>query len=932
MGGWNEFQGLNAGYVLELYDRYRQDPTAVDAQTRAYFEQWTPPDLPAAASSGAVGADDLRAVVGAATLAESIRRYGHLAAQIDPLGSRPTGDPALAPQAHGITDDQLQRLPASVVSGPLADGQPSAAAAMTALRQAYCTRTGYDFAQVFVPEEREWLRLAVESGRFRPPMAPVDSVALLDRITEVETFERFLQRTFPGKTRFSVEGLDMLVPILDTVIDGANDAGLRHVLIGMAHRGRLNVLAHVLGKSYEQILAEYKDPVQARTGYRIDLGWTGDVKYHAGALRQFDADTQVSMAPNPSHLEFVNPVVAGMARAAGTDAARPGKPVFDADLTLPLLIHGDSAFPGQGIVAETLNLSRLDGYTTGGTIHIIANNQLGFTAVPAESYSTSYASGLARGFKIPIVHVNADDPIACIEAARMAWAYRARFQRDFIIDLVGYRRYGHNEGDEPGFTQPLMYQKIANHPTVREQWAASVEQSTGRTDLAQPMVDRRMKALEQVYEQLKPEEAIVNPIPEPPPAGAARQVRTAVPVAQLQAMNEALLTRPDGFTGHRKLDRGRERRKTIFDQLDERSVDWATAEELAYASILADGIPIRMTGEDVQRGTFSHRHAAFRDVVTGAIDIPLQRLPQARASFEIHNSPLSENATIGFEYGYNVQAPDRMVIWEAQYGDFINGAQVILDQFVTSARAKWGQTPSLVLLLPHGYEGQGPEHSSARPERFLGAAADINLRMANCTTAAQYFHLLRRQALLLTTDPLPLIVLTPKSLLRHPLVASAPREFEEGAWRPVIDDDEARTRAREVKRVIFCSGKVYVDLVSAEQRQSDRRTAVCRIEQLYPFPSDAVDAVIEGYPNADEIVWLQEEPLNMGAWDFFRPCFEELLDGRLPVRYLGRPRSASPSEGSLAWHMINQKMLVAEAYAPTAPAPRPSRSRAKAKA
>ncbi len=547
MGGWHEFQGLNAGYVLELYERYRQDPAAVDGQTRAYFEQWTPPDLPpgpAAVESGV----DLLAVVGAATLAESIRRYGHLAAQIDPLGSRPTGDPALAPAAHGLTEDDLRQLPARVVIGPIAEGRASAADAIAALRAAYCSRSGFDFAQIFVPEEREWLRLAVESQRFRPPVMPLDAEALLDRITEVETFERFLHRTFPGKTRFSIEGLDMLVPILDIVIDGAEDAGLQHVLIGMAHRGRLNVLAHVLGKPYEQILAEFKDPALTRTGYRIDLGWTGDVKYHAGALRRVGSHLHVSMAPNPSHLEVVNPVVAGMARAAGTHADEPGRPVFDADRTLPILIHGDAAFPGQGVVAETLNLSRLDGYTTGGTIHIIANNQLGFTAVPAESYSTSYASGLARGFKIPIVHVNADDPVACIEAARLAWAYRARFEKDFLIDLVGYRRYGHNEGDEPAFTQPLMYQRIAAHPTVREQWAVQVEAAAGRSDIAQPMVDARMRTLEQVYAQLEPEESIVEPIPEPPPAGAARQVRTAVPLDRLAALNEALLTRPEGFT------------------------------------------------------------------------------------------------------------------------------------------------------------------------------------------------------------------------------------------------------------------------------------------------------------------------------------------------------------------------------------------------
>jgi 2-oxoglutarate dehydrogenase E1 component len=928
MSGWQAFQGLNAGYVLELYERYLQDPDSVDEQTRQHFETWTPPeDLEEVPSVDAI---DARVVMAAATLAESIRRYGHLAAQIDPLGSRPHGDASLELETYGITEADLKRLPASVIGGPIATGLTTAAEVIAALRQVYCSRVGYDVAQIFVAEEREWLRLAIETGRFRPPTAPVDGEALLERLTEVEVFERFLHRTFPGKTRFSVEGLDMLVPILDELLAGAAGAGLKHVLIGMAHRGRLNVLAHVLGKPYEQILAEYKDPAETTDGYRIDLGWTGDVKYHAGALRAVNGGLQVSMAPNPSHLEFINPVVVGMARAAGTLASQRGAPRFDADLTLPVLIHGDAAFPGQGIVAETLNLSRLDGYTTGGTIHIIANNQLGFTATPAESHSTSYASGLARGFKIPIVHVNADDPVACIEAARIAWAYRARFHRDFLIDLVGYRRYGHNEGDEPSFTQPLMYERIQQHPTVREQWAKTMVAAGLPADRPQALVEERFKHLEGIYEQLRPEEVLANPIPPPPPPGAARQVQTGVPLDRLQALNAAIIARPEGFTGHRKLERGRERRRTMFDNPDERTVDWAAAEDLALASLLEEGVPIRFTGEDVGRGTFSHRHAVLRDVRTGERYVPLQHLPQATASFEIHNSPLTENATVGFEYGYNIQAPERLVIWEAQYGDFINGAQVMLDQFITSARAKWGQEPSLVLLLPHGYEGQGPEHSSARPERFFSAAADINLRLANCTTAAQYFHLLRRQALLLQTDPLPLIVLSPKSLLRHPLVASAPRELAQGRWQEIIDDVEARQRAGEVRRVIFCSGKVYVDLVTAEQRAASTQVAICRIEQLYPFPADQVARVIEGYPKADEIVWLQEEPLNMGAWDFFRPEFEAILSSRHRLRYIGRPRSASPSEGSSAWHAINQRLLIEDAYAVMEA--RGGRSRAKVKA
>ena len=908
-----QFAGVNAAYVLELYERYRQNPDSVDPETRKAFETWTP-DASAPLSTASAGID-IRVVVGAANLVESIRRYGHLAARVDPLGSAPPGDPSLSPRAHGITDDDLKRLPASLVGGAVAEASASAHDAVEKLRRIYCSTTGFDYAHVFVPEERDWLRHAAESGRFLPPMDADHTAALLNRITQVDVFERFLHRTFPGKTRFSIEGLDMLVPILDEMICGTAESGTRQTVIGMAHRGRLNVLAHILQKPYAQILAEFKDPVATRT-WRIDLGWTGDVKYHAGARTSAPrGQMHVTMAPNPSHLEAVNPVVVGMARAAGTVANQPGSPRFEGGSTLPILIHGDAAFPGQGIVAETLNLSRLAGYDTDGTIHIIANNQIGFTATPGESYSTSYASGLARGFKIPIVHVNADDPAACLEAARLAWEYRERFRRDFLIDLIGYRRHGHNEGDEPAFTQPLMYKAINEHPTVRELFAETlIKQGTQTAESVAALAKKHFTKLEQTLASLKPEQDFVPPISEPAPAGVAGRTPTGVPLTRLREINESLLASPPGFTFHKKLERGRQRRRAALVNPQDRSVDWGLAEELAFATILADGTPIRLTGEDVERGTFSQRHAVFHDAATGLQFVPLQDFPQARASFEIHNSALSENAAIGFEFGYNIQEPDRLVIWEAQYGDFINSAQVILDQFVTSGRAKWGLQPSLVLLLPHGYEGQGPEHSSARPERFLQAAADINLRLVNCTTAAQYFHVLRRQATLLRRDPLPLIVLTPKSLLRHPATASTPAELEEGRFRSVLDDVDARARAKNITRLVLCSGKVYVDLNSSEQRANATQVAIARVEQLAPFPRVSLREVLDGYPSLRDVVWLQEEPENMGAWEFVRPQLEEMIGDRCPLRYIGRARSSSPSEGSAAWHQLNQKVLIEQAF------------------
>ncbi len=911
----DQFPGVNAGYVFELYEKYRHNPESVDPATRKIFEGWAPADSAPSSQTAAATVDTLQAAVGTANLAESIRRYGHLAARVDPLGSTPIGDPTLSPDAHGITDADLRRLPASLVGGPVVEGSANALEAIDKLRRIYCSTTGFDIAHVFVPEERVWLRLAIEQGRFRPALDDENAVALLDRLTEVEVFERFLHRTFPGKTRFSVEGLDMLVPVLDEILCGAADQGIRHTMLGMAHRGRLNVLAHVLDKPYSQILAEFKDPVRTQA-LRMDLGWMGDVKYHSGARTEAPrGEMFVTMAPNPSHLEAVDPVVVGMARAAGTNASNPGAPSFDGGVTLPILIHGDMAFPGQGIVAETLNLSRLAGYDTGGTLHIISNNQLGFTATPAESYSTSYTSGIARGFKIPVVHVNADDVVACLEAARLSWEYRERFRRDFLIDLVGYRRYGHNEGDEPAFTQPVMYKIVNNHPTVREQLAQSlVKQGSISPDVPEQLVRKHFTTLEHALAELKPEVDYIAPIPEPVPPGIAGKTKTGVPLEQLRAINDALTRKHDGFSVHKKLDRAREKRSAVLADPDERTVDWATAEELALATVLADGIPIRLTGEDVERGTFSHRHAVFHDANTGKQVIALQEFPQARAAFEIHNTPLTENATIGFEFGYNIQEPGRLVLWEAQYGDFINGAQVMIDQFITSGRSKWGLKPSLVFLLPHGYEGQGPEHSSARPERILQAAADINLRLVNCTTAAQYYHLLRRQAHLLTRDPLPLFVLTPKSLLRHPAVASAPRDLVEGRFQSVIDDEEARRRTKSVKRVVLCSGKVSVDLMSSERRAAAKDVAIVRVEQLYPFPGTALREALAGYTAMRDVVWLQEEPENMGAWEFMRPLLEELIGDRCPLRYIGRARSSSPSEGSAAWHQLNQKALVEQAF------------------
>ncbi len=917
---WRQFQGINEGYLVDLYERYQANRLAVDEQTRAFFDANPIPllkELAAEEEAKTPAGVNAEKIVSVARLAESIRQYGHFAAQLDPLGSPPPGDPLLDPLTHGLEEDTLRRLPASAVGGEAARRATNAYEAIQILQRTYIGRVGHDYLQIRIPEERSWLRSAVESERFIPHLTAEESADLLRRLSEVEVFERFLQRTFPGKTRFSIEGVDLLVPMLDELVRLAGSEGVNHVLIGMAHRGRLNVLTHVLGMPYDAILAEFKDPLERRLRSDDDLGWSGDVKYHLGGRQALNSEgevaVEITVVPNPSHLESVNPVVEGMARAAGTRANQPGAPVFDPAVTLPVLIHGDAAFPGQGVVAETFNLYRLEGYHTGGTIHIITNNQLGFTTEPHEGRSTIFASDLAKGFRAPILHVNADDPLSCLLSVRLAWAYRQTFHRDFVIDLIGYRRYGHNEGDEPTFTQPRLYAVIEKHPTVREQFARQlILHGEITSDQAEEWVRECETRLQGILERLDPNHALGSPAVSLHSGTAdAVQLSTALSLERLEALSQALNRLPPGFNLHPKLARARERRNRWRDDLNWRAIEWAQAEELALGAILEDGVPIRMTGQDVLRGTFSQRHAALFDQVSGKKYIPLQHLPQAKAAFEIHNSPLSEMAALGYEYGYSIHASDRLVIWEAQYGDFINGAQIILDEFISSARAKWLLKPALVLLLPHGYEGQGPDHSSARLERILNLWAEDNLRVVNCTSAAQYFHLLRRQAALLRSDPLPLVVMTPKSLLRHPLVASAAVELTRGSFQPVLVDD---TPPAQVRRAILCSGKVAIDLTISEARRQHPETAILRVEELAPFPIVEVAEALLQYPHLEEVRWVQEEPVNMGGWEFVRPYLRKINANRYALTRVSRPRAASPAEGSNALHLYNQQRLLEQAF------------------
>ncbi len=942
------FDSQNAAYAQAMFEQYARSPESVpeawrklfaDGGTRALREGLYTPDqlddfrsarlrapeatvTPSAPEatvtpnapeisvrSMSQAAESLRralpAVSRAAALIQAFRDHGHQLAHIDPVGSEPPGHPQLSPAFFGTSMEELALLPSSLVMDD--DEERSVADALEEFRTIYAGSLGYEFEHLDDHVKVDWLWTQVETGAHRPPLSGEQKRALLRRLTETEGLEQFLHKAYLGQKRFSVEGNDVLVPMLDLTIEEAARSGGREVVIGMAHRGRLNVLTHVVGVSYGELLAEFEGP--SLQGGQLDVGGTGDVKYHHGArgVRSLPGvgEVKVTLMPNPSHLEFVNPVVNGFARSR-----QFGGPSRSSELdpfaVVPVLIHGDAAFGGEGVVAETLNMARLAGYRVGGTVHIIVNNQLGFTTDPADSRSTFYASDLAKGYGIPIVHVNADDPEACLAAVRLAMAYRVRFEDDFVIDLVGYRRYGHNEGDEPSYTQPVVYKVVAQHPTVRALFASRLDAEGVVPEAdASAMQDEVAAVLRTAQDHVREFEPVGDDKLDADYETPVVPEDTGVSLERLSAINDTLVKLPEGFTPHPKLWRQLERRSHDFGP--EKALDWGHAESLALGSLLVDGIPVRLTGQDAQRGTFSHRHLVIHDIESGAEFVPLQQVADAR--LEVYNSPLTEMAAVGFEYGYSVGATTDVVLWEAQFGDFANVAQVMIDQFLSAGTTKWGQYSRLTLLLPHGYEGQGPEHSSARLERFLQLCAEDNMRVTYPTTPAQCFHLLRRQAL--RRPERPMVVMTPKSLLRHPMATSTVADLLSGTFQHVLDDPTVEDPER-VERLVLCSGKFYYDVQGHTRRAEADTTAVARVELLYPFPADSLGSLLGRYPALEHVVWAQEEPRNMGALTFVGPRLRAVVPRTIPLSHVSRPDRASPAEGKARDHAAQQERLVLE--------------------
>jgi 2-oxoglutarate dehydrogenase E1 component len=852
-------------------------------------------------------------------LIRSYRVRGHLHADVNPLGYEWTYHAELDPTQYGLTIWDLDR---EFVTGglgakdilPLRD-------ILDIVRQTYTRKVGIEFMHISDPGEKRWLMDRIEPVRGMEPIADATKRRMLEKLNAAEAFETFLHTKFIGHKRYSLEGSETLIPMIDMLVSDAADQEVTEVVIGMAHRGRLNLLANILNKPYEVIFSEFEGSIDPTT-----MQGSGDVKYHLGALGEHQspsgATVKLTLASNPSHLEAVDPVVEGMVRARQetlreASASAPGGDYLDA--VVPILIHGDAAFAGQGVVAETLHMSQLPGYRTGGTIHIVVNNQIGFTTGPAEARSSEYASDIARMIQAPIFHVNGDDPEACTRVARLALDFRQVFNKDVVIDMLCYRVRGHNEGDEPTFTQPVLYRKIEEKRSVRKLYTELLlRRGDMEPDEAERMLEDYRQRLQDAFERTKElaerpeppaEHLLVKPRSERLP-----DVDTSVDVAAVDRVIQALQTFPEWFSLHPKLARQFERRHRLFHE--EKRIDWGFAEALAFGTTLDEGIRVRISGQDSRRGTFSHRHSAVYDQESGAEYIPLNHIRDGQAHLYTYDSLLSEYAAVAFEYGYSVSVQNALVIWEAQFGDFANGAQIVFDQFLAAAEEKWGQKSGLVLLLPHGYEGQGPEHSSARLERFLQLCAEGNMIVANLTTPANMFHGLRRQVH--STVRKPLVIMSPKSLLRHHLAVSVPEDFTEGGFRTLIPADVPDPAG--VDRVVFCSGKVYYDTLQALEKDEARtgRVALIRVEQLYPFPKHEIVDELDRFAGVEDVVWLQEEPANMGAWSFVRWRFDEILEERggdctHRIRYVGRPASASPATGSTHVHEREQAALIARA-------------------
>ncbi len=892
----------NLSLIEDYYQRWKEDPSSVDASWRIFFEGFELGREPQGTTADLLDLDSARAQAAVTRLIDAYREFGHYLADLDPLKLKPRNQTfeLLEPAAFGLTEADLNR----VFYNKLTDaGRSTLAQLIAILRETYCRTIGVEFMHIRDASIRKWLLDRMEPTRNRPQLDAKKKRRIIYKLNAAELFETFLQEHYVGQKRFSLEGGEMLIPLLDAVIERAGIAGVREIVMGMPHRGRLNVLANVLDKPYGMIFNEFEGDHLPET-----VGGDGDVKYHLG----FSADhvtsdkhtIHLSLSANPSHLEAVNPVVEGRVRAK----QRRFKDK-DRRLGIPMLIHGDAAFAGQGLVAETLNLSQLPGYRTGGTIHIVVNNQIGFTTAPSEGRSTRYCTDVAKMIEVPIFHVNGEDPEAVVQVAELALDFRQTFGKDVVIDMVCYRRHGHNEGDEPAFTQPIMYDKIKNRISIRELYTEQLvlagELSSQEAEtIAEMFPEKMQQVLEEVKRGAGPPQnrgfsAAWSGLT---PSFSFAPVETGVSIETLRTITEKAVTVPAGFSVNPKLARLLAGRLKTFEAKD--PIDWSFAETLAIGSLLWEDTPVRLSGQDSRRGTFSQRHAVLVDTRTEERYVILNHLKENQAEFCVYDSLLSEAAVLGFDYGYSLDEPNMLIMWEAQFGDFANGAQVIIDQFIASAESKWGRASGLVMLLPHGYEGQGPEHSSARLERFLQLCAEENIQVTVPSTPAQYFHLLRRQVR--RGFRKPLVVMTPKSLLRHKQAVSPIDQLTVGHFHDVIDDPVAAESAR---RVLMCSGKVYYDLAARRAEVSGQRdVAIIRIEQLYPWPIDLLRSVLARFRSAREWVWVQEESQNMGAWTFVAPRLGELLG--VPVQYVGRDASASPATGSKLVHDREQAEIV----------------------